>query len=128
MEYAVARAPEVVMAVDWTNGGAQLSITYVNDAFTRTLGYTWEEAIDQSPTMLCGPSTDRDVLKKGLEKVLRDGSAIFDVIHYRKDGTPIWLEVGIIPVTDANGAITATLSFARELKDLKPRTYAAPFS
>ncbi len=86
------------MAVDWTNGGAKLSITYVNDAFTRIFGYTWEEAIDQSPTMLCGPSTDRDVLKKGLERVLCHGSGVFDVIHYRKDGKPIWLEFSVIPV------------------------------
>jgi hypothetical protein len=78
--------------------------------------------------MLCGPSTDREALKKGLQKVLRDGAAVFDVIHYRKDGTPIRLELRVIPVMDANGAITATLSFARELKDLNPRTYAAPFS
>jgi PAS domain S-box-containing protein len=128
MEYAVARAPEIVMAVDWTKGGAQLSITYINDAFTRVLGYTREEAINQNPTMLCGPRTDRDVLKKSLGKVLHHGSVEFDVIHYRKDGTAIWLEVCIIAVTDANGAITATLSFARELKSLNPRTYAASFS
>ena len=124
MEYAVARAPEAVMAVDWTNGGAQLSITYINYAFTRILGLTWNEAIDQNPTMPCGPSTDRHVLKQGLQNVLREGSAVFDVIHYRKDGTPIWLEILVIPVTDAKGAITGTVSFARELTDLNPRTYA----
>jgi hypothetical protein len=74
MDFAVARAPEVVMAVDWTNGGSRLLITYVNAAFTRRC--TWEEAIDQSPTMLCGPSTDRDVLKQGLQNVLRDGRGV----------------------------------------------------
>jgi hypothetical protein len=67
-------------------------------------------------------------VEEGPRKVLRDGSAVFDVIHYRKDGTPIWLEIVVIPLTAANGATTATLSFARELKALNPRTYAAPFS
>lgn len=51
-------------------------------------------------------------------------AAEFDVIHYRKNGTPIWLEIVIIPVTDANGATMGPLSFARELKHLRPRMYA----
>jgi len=50
MEYAVARTPAAVMAVDWTNGGARVSITYVNDAFTRTLSYTAAEISRRHPS------------------------------------------------------------------------------
>ncbi|MGD9272455.1 MAG: PAS domain-containing protein, partial [Syntrophobacterales bacterium] len=39
-------------------------VIYVNDAFAEITGYSSEEIVGQSPAILQGPKTDRDVLNR----------------------------------------------------------------
>lgn len=81
-------------------------IVWVNDAFTRTTGYTAEEVVGRNPNLLRGPATD-DVTAAPLSAAVteeRPGTAT--VLNYRKDGRPFWNQVSVSPVHDDAGRLT----------------------
>mgnify|MGYP006275926697 FL=1 len=90
-------------------------IVYVNDGFTRMTGYTKEEAIGNTPRMLQGPKTDRDVLDK-LKERLREGKSFFGhTVNYRKDGSEFINQWDIHPLTDDEGEITHWVSYQHDI-------------
>lgn len=89
-------------------------IQYVNPAFTRTTGYLPEEAIGRSPRMLQGQETDRDAtarIRAGLE---RREPVREELLNYRKDGSPFWVEISIVPIVNGRGRLTHWASVQRE--------------
>ncbi len=94
-------------------------IVYVNPAFERMTGYARREIIGNSPRLLQGPETDRGVID-GLKARLAKGEpAQIEVINYRKDGSPFWVELNIRPLFDANGWQTHWISIQRDVTDSK---------
>lgn len=94
-------------------------IVYVNDGFTRMTGYTKEEAIGNTPRMLQGPKTDRDVLDK-LKERLREGKSFFGhTVNYRKDGSEFINQWDIHPLTDEEGEITHWVSYQHDITERK---------
>jgi len=80
-------------------------IVYVNRCFTEMTGYQPEEVVGRSPRFLQGPRSDRAVIKY-LGRRLRAGQSFFgEIINYRKDGTPFYLQWRIVPVHDEQGRI-----------------------
>ena len=104
------------------------TIVYCNEAFTQFTGYAADEVLGKTPRLLQGPDSDRaalDRIKTGLKawQPVRE-----EVLNYRKDGTPFWTELNIVPVADASGWYTHWVSVQRdtterhlELEDLKER-------
>jgi PAS domain S-box-containing protein len=94
-------------------------ITYVNKAFSDISGYTAEEAIGKSPRFLQGEFTKRETLD-ALRKALSQGKPFKDeLLNYRKDGTPYWLEISIVPVKDSDGRITHYAGIERDISARK---------
>jgi diguanylate cyclase (GGDEF)-like protein/PAS domain S-box-containing protein len=114
MQSAVEHAHDSVMIVDWPGGGQPRLIRYVNEAFTRITGYAREEVIGRNPMLLCGPNSDLAMLGQMLVGVLAGRPAVFELMHYRKDGSPIWLEFSIFPLQDGEGGVTHSITFGRE--------------
>ena len=97
------------------------SIIYVNPAFTRLTGYTAAEAIGRSPRMLQGPGTDRATLD-AIDAALRAGhSAHEKVLNFAKSGAPYWLDMRIVALRDAKGAITHFAAIERDVTSDKRR-------
>ncbi|QTE31224.1 SpoIIE family protein phosphatase [Pengzhenrongella sicca] len=81
-------------------------IVWVNDAFTRTTGYTSAEVIGRNPALLRGPATDRAVTAELNEALAQERAGSATVLNYRKDGEPFWNQVSVAPVRDAAGTVT----------------------
>lgn len=86
-----------------------------NPAFCAMTGYTQNELIGQSPRILQGPDTDRQLIEQ-LDRTIRAGE-FFEgsTFNYRKDGGSYIVEWNISPVRDADGAIVAYISIQRDI-------------
>ena len=92
-------------------------ILYVNPAFTRMTGYTFEEVAGETPRILQGPKTDRSVLNQLRKDCAEGKSSRGEVINYRKDGSEFNVEWNIGPVRDERGKITHFVATLREVSD-----------
>ena len=93
-----------------------------NRAAERMFGYTAEEAVGRSITMII-PS-DRLPEEDEVLSRIRRGLRIdhFDTIRQRKDGTLIPISLTVSPIHDANGRVIGASKIARDQSAL--RTYA----
>ncbi len=107
----------VITTSEFTGVGPQ--IVYVNPAFVRMTGYAFEEVIGQTPKILQGHKTDRNVLAD-LRRKLEKGEIFSTVtVNYRKDGTEFFNEWHIEPIKDTDGKITHFLSVQRDVTQRK---------
>ncbi|MFO8100087.1 MAG: PAS domain S-box protein [Salinibacter sp.] len=73
-------------------------IIYVNEAFTAMTGYEAEEVVGETPGMLQGPKTDREVLDRLDRKIQRGEIFHGETVNYRKDGSEFLIEWKVVPV------------------------------
>ena len=94
-------------------------IIYVNPAFTRMTGYTPEEVLGKTPRILQGEKTDQTVLAR-INTALQNWQPVqVDLINYRKDGSPFWVELSIVPVADEKGWYTNWVAVQRDITERK---------
>ncbi|PSQ99171.1 MAG: hypothetical protein BRD48_04880, partial [Bacteroidetes bacterium QS_9_68_14] len=94
-------------------------IVYANDAFCENTGYAREEVLGRNPRFLQGPETDRaelDHLRAALEA---EEPVRAELTNYKKDGTPFWVEMSVMPVFDAEGRCTHFTSIQRDVSERK---------
>jgi PAS domain S-box-containing protein len=90
-------------------------VIYVNDAFAEITGYGSEEIVGQSPAILQGPKTDRDVLNR-LNQALSEGKLFHgEAINYRKDGSEFIMEWKIVPIKNENQVTSHYLALQRDV-------------
>ncbi|MGD9301488.1 MAG: PAS domain-containing protein [Desulfobacterales bacterium] len=88
-------------------------IVYVNSAFCELTGYGPHEVMGKSPSILQGPKTDADVIKR-LNQNISDGELFFgQAINYRKDGSEFMMEWKIAPIRNEKDEITHYLAIQR---------------
>ncbi len=93
-----------VVLTDATARGGR--VVWVNEAFTRTTGWTREEMVGQSMDLLQGPGTDLERSHEIGAAVAAGRSTTVTLLNYRRDGTPFWNQVSVSPVHDGTGAIS----------------------
>ena len=113
---AMERTQDVVMITSAEGidepGGPKL--VYVNLAFEKLTGYSFEEAVGRSALFLQGPNTDAHARAR-LRAALESGQpAREELINYRKDGSEFWVELSIDPIEDENGVCTHWVSVQRD--------------
>ena len=115
-EAACEHAFESVMITTSEAGHDRYPIVYVNEGFTAMTGYSVEEVIGKTPTILQGPKTDAEVLER-LASDLSAGRPFHgQAINYRKDGSEFAIEWKVVPVADVQGAVTHFVAVQREVK------------
>lgn len=93
---------------------------WVNPAFTATTGYTIDELSGKDPgQVLQGADTDRDTARQiqvacGLRRDIRA-----DILNYRADGQPFWVDLKVTPIFDAQGRHTHFISTLRDITERK---------
>ena len=94
-------------------------ITSWNKSAERLFGYTAEEAVGKSITMLI-PADRQDEEVEILSRIRRaERVDHFETVRMRKDGTLRNVSVTISPVKDANGRVTGASKVARDVTDQK---------
>ncbi|MFD0669325.1 putative bifunctional diguanylate cyclase/phosphodiesterase [Ramlibacter sp. MAHUQ-53] len=94
-------------------------IVFVNEAFERRTGYSREEALGRSPRFLQGPRTQRDRLDQ-VRRALEQWQPVrVDLVNYRKDGEPFWVDLDISPVWDAARKLTHWVAVGRDVSERK---------
>jgi PAS domain S-box-containing protein len=98
-----------------TEAGPGYPIIYVNPAFCELTGYGPHEVTGKSPSILQGPKTDAEVLKR-LNRNVADGELFHGrAINYRKDGSEFMMEWKIAPIHNEKDEITHYLAIQREV-------------
>ncbi len=98
-----------------TEAGSGYPIIYVNAAFCELTGYGPHEVMGKSPSLLQGPHTDPEVLKR-LNQNIADGELFHgQAINYRRDGSEFMMEWKIAPIRNQNEEISHYLAIQRDV-------------
>lgn len=98
---------------------AESHIIYTNPAFTRITGYDAEEVLGRNPRFLQGPDTSQ-ATRMAIREALAAGKPIqVEILNYRKDGTPFWADLSIVPVRDEQGEITHFVASEADITERK---------
>jgi two-component system cell cycle response regulator len=106
------------------------SVLFANPAFERLCGFSSREIRGRDLRFLQGQEREQDSrtrIRDGLNK----GQPVRALLrNYRKDGTPFWNEMSLVPVKDMGGEVTHYVGYHRDASerlrfDPKPATSAA---
>ncbi len=94
-------------------------IVYVNQAFTRMMGYQPEEIVGKTPRILQGPNTDAETLHHVRSALKAWKPVLVEIINYHKNGSEIWIELSIFPVADQTGRYYYWVAIQRDITQRK---------
>lgn len=92
------------------------TIVEVSDAFEKTSGYSKDELIGKSISVIKHPEQDREIIKDLWKKVLNKQIWTGNIRNKKKSGEDFWLEQTVIPKLDENnGNIESFLSISVDI-------------
>lgn len=109
----------VVLLEAGHSSSAAARIVFANNVFVTMTGYTLEELIGETPRILYGPDTDPETLAEIRESMSSFSTVRTELLSYRKDGTPFWIDVSLFPVHDEVGDYHYWVSVQRDITDKK---------
>jgi PAS domain S-box-containing protein len=120
LETCVSRVNDIVLITEAEPFEAPgPRILYVNEAFERLTGYSAAETIGQTPRLLHGPKTQREVLDRIRRSIERWEPVREELINHRKDGSEFWLELDIVPIANEAGWFTHWVAIERDITQRK---------
>jgi two-component system sensor histidine kinase UhpB len=91
-------------------------VEWVNDAFTEMSGYSLTDMIGKKPKdILRRMEQNGEELQVLSEKLSKKEFVETSLINYKKDGSPYYVRLEIIPVFDDNGAHTNFIAIQRDI-------------
>lgn len=118
LESCIARLNDLVIiteAAPYDEPGPR--IVFVNEAFERRTGYPRQEVIGRSPRLLQGPGTERASLDRIRHALEQWQPVRVDLLNYRKDGRPFWVDLEISPVWDHQRQLTHWVAVGRDVTE-----------
>ncbi|WP_115718880.1 PAS domain S-box protein [Gallaecimonas mangrovi] len=98
------RMNRLALVVSQTGSGAMICdkerrVEWLNTAFERITGYGLDDLIGQRPgDFLAGKATDANTLHEVYRSMEKRQYFHGDILNYRKDGSPVWLNMSITPI------------------------------
>lgn len=119
LETCISRLNDMVMILKVYPDERRTCILFVNDAFTRQMGYRLEEAVGQSTALLHGPKTAGAGLTRIIASIRSGKPVRAELIHYTKSGEAVWVETNLVPLFDSTGGVTEWVSVERNITQRK---------
>lgn len=120
LESAVVNAQDAIIVLEATpQPGRGRSVLYVNDAFTRMMGYTAEEVIGRSLHFLRGEKTDPETLRNMRNALDECRPFNCELLNYRSNGMGVWVSLSIVPVLNSNGECSHFVMIQHDITDRK---------
>ena len=92
-------------------------IVFVNQAFTRMTGYEAAEVVGQTPRILQGPKTEREVLDRMKRELFHRQSFRGETVNYRKDGSEFVMEWFVTPIVNRDFEVTHFVAIQRDVTE-----------
>ncbi len=97
----------------------QMRIQWVNQAFSRISGYSFDEAFGQNPkTLLGGPETDPVTSQKLISAILNEEVFDGELINYNKNGEKYWIHLNMHPLHE-NGELKGFVAVENDITKQK---------
>jgi diguanylate cyclase (GGDEF)-like protein/PAS domain S-box-containing protein len=120
LQASIQRLNDIVIITDTHfSAGQEPQIVFVNDAFERHTGYRKDEVLGKTTRILHGSKTQLSELTRILSEVQAGRSVRSELIHYKKNGEPFWLELEMAPVDYFGRGHTHWVSVARDITERK---------
>ncbi|MCH4826875.1 MAG: EAL domain-containing protein [Planococcus sp. (in: firmicutes)] len=94
-------------------------IVYANEAFFKMIGYSEEETLGRNGRFLHGEKTSQKASENIHACIASGETGIFEIVNYRKNGTPFWNELSIQPLTFPEKNLKFTLLLQRDITERK---------
>lgn len=94
-------------------------IEYINPKFTEWLGYSPEEAIGKTPSLIRSGETPREVYENLWSTILSGKEWRGEIKDRRKDGNIFWASAAIAPVRDNDGRLTHFIAVHEDITHRK---------
>lgn len=119
IEAAVINAKDgiIITSADFEKDG--FKIIYVNKALCQMTGHSAEEVIGKSTKVFQGLGTSNKSYNMLIRTIRKNGSFQGEIKNFRKDGTPYWLDISIVPVKDDKGKLTHFAAIQRDITERK---------
>ena len=116
LETCISRFNDMVVITDAGPApGAEPHIVFVNEAFERRTGYERREILGQSQRLLHGANTQPMELERIRAALRQELPVRSEQINYTKSGREYWVELDIVPISDAKGKLTNWVSVERDI-------------
>ncbi|XP_073310626.1 phototropin-2-like isoform X3 [Primulina huaijiensis] len=90
-------------------------VVYASNGFFTMTGYNSEEVIGKNCRFLQGPNTDQKEVDKIRNTIAMGTSYCGRLLNYKKDGTPFWNLLTIIPIKDGEGMVAKFIGMQVEV-------------
>lgn len=110
-----------------TNNGVIIAdkdwkIEWVNEGFTKLMGYSLQEAVGKRPSeLLHNHRTDRTAFESMQEKLLNGEPISFEAINKKKSGEEVWVSIDITAVLDEQGEVSRFIEVQTDITALKEK-------
>ncbi len=120
LESSIARLNDIVIITEagpFNEPGPR--IVFVNEAFERRTGWRREEVLGRTPRLLQGPGTQRRELDRIRGAMEQWQPARVDLVNYKKNGEPFWVDLEVSPVWDEARRLTHWVAVGRDITERK---------
>ena len=120
LESVILNTTDAVVITEFNpNEKIKTKIIFVNNSYCKMTGYTLDEIIGKSPSILQGPKTDKEILQKVRESIESFLPCHFEVINYKKNGEEFWSSISLSPIVNAEGTFTHWIAIKRDITEKK---------
>jgi PAS domain S-box-containing protein len=112
MESVIKNTNDSVVITEINN---DYPIVYVNPAFTKLSGYTFEEVKGKNPRLLQGPKSNFEGISRLRESLKKQETCEITTVNYKKNGEEYWVQFSINPIANEKGEYTHWISIERDV-------------